>query len=71
MSFMKKVIRAMGKRPARARPTPTPPAGAKIGRRIPSLAVPMKSMPRASRAPKPFGMPKRRSPTRVKPPFKR
>jgi hypothetical protein len=72
MSFMKKVIRAMGKRPARARPTPTPPVGAKIGRGPMSLAVPVKGMARAPRAPIPFGKPpRRRSPTRAKPPFKR
>ncbi len=53
--------RAATMKRARSRPAPTPPAGAKIGR-TPSLAIPMKNMPRAPRAPIPFGMPKRRSP---------
>jgi hypothetical protein len=58
-----RAVIAAAKRGGSGRPRMAPKqvAGAKIGR-TPSLAVPMRSVPRAPRAPIPFGMPKRRSP---------
>jgi hypothetical protein len=60
-----RAVIAAAKRGSSVRPrmAPKPPAGALIGRgRLPSLAVPMKGMARAPRAPIPFGQPRRRSP---------
>jgi hypothetical protein len=60
-----RAVIAAAKRGGSVRPrmTPKPPAGALIGRgRPPSLAVPMRGVPRAPRAPHQFGQPRRRSP---------
>jgi hypothetical protein len=65
-SFIRKVLAAKAKRGGI-----TPGAAKRLAafkpftRSTPSLKVPMGSMPRAPKVPRPFGLPKRRSPRRV------
>jgi hypothetical protein len=65
MAKLARALIAMAKRGGPMRPrAPSPKRLAAVkpfGRSRPSMKLPMASMPRAPRAPRPFGMPRRRS----------